>query len=143
MTLETDDFAAGAYFLARQTARVGQKAYLYYFTYPSKGKTAGRGATHSAEIKFLVGDFRRSSWGERNDEDRKLTETVIKYWTRFAATGDPNGPGVPKWPSYDDRTDLCLEFGRTVGSRPVPHSDRYKQIDRSLGARARLAELQP
>jgi para-nitrobenzyl esterase len=60
MTLETDDFAAGAYFLARETAHIGQKAYLYYFTYPSKGKMAGRGATHSAEIKFLQADFRRS-----------------------------------------------------------------------------------
>jgi para-nitrobenzyl esterase len=32
MALETADFAAGAYFLARQTAHIGQKAYLYYFT---------------------------------------------------------------------------------------------------------------
>jgi para-nitrobenzyl esterase len=141
MTLETDDFAAGAYFLARQTAHIGQKAYLYYFTYPSKGKMAGRGATHCAEVKFLLGDFRRSSWGEWNDEDRKLTETVIGYWTRFAATGNPNGPTVPEWPSYDERTDLRLAFGHEVRSRAVPNLEKYKLIERSLGAR--LAELKP
>jgi para-nitrobenzyl esterase len=102
---------------------------------------AGHGATHCAETKFLLGDFRRSSWGQWNNEDRKLTETVIKYWTRFAATGNPNGPSVPEWPSYDDRTDLCLEFGREVRSRLVPNSEKYGLINRSLGAR--LAELQP
>jgi para-nitrobenzyl esterase len=141
MTLETDDFAAGAYFLARETTHIGQKAYLYYFTYPSKGKMAGHGATHCAEVKFLLGDLRKSSWGEWSDEDRKLSETLIKYWTNFASLGNPNGPGIPKWPSYLEGTDLCLEIGKEVRPRHVPHSDKYKVIDSSLGSR--VAALQP
>jgi len=52
-----------------------------------------------------------------DDEDRKLTETGSGYWTRFAATGDPNGPGAPHWPAYDRKTDLCLEIGHVVESR--------------------------
>ena len=76
-----------------------------------------------------------------DDEDRKLTETVSGYWTRFAATGDPNGPGAPHWPAYDRKTDLCLEIGHVVESRPVPHTEKYEVIHRSLGQR--LADLQP
>jgi para-nitrobenzyl esterase len=76
-----------------------------------------------------------------DDEDRKLTETVSGYWTRFAATGDPNGLGAFHWPAYETKTDLCLEIGHVVEPRPVPHTDKYEVIQKSL--QERLAKLQP
>jgi para-nitrobenzyl esterase len=37
------------------------------------------------------------------------------YWTRFAATGDPNAPGAPSWPTYSAAAEQEL-----VLSDPLP-----------------------
>jgi para-nitrobenzyl esterase len=36
-------------------------------------------------------------------EDRKLSEEMMSYWTNFAKTGDPNGPGLPSGRVRQDR----------------------------------------
>jgi para-nitrobenzyl esterase len=51
------------------------------------------------------------------DVDRQLAETMETYWTNFARTGDPNGPGLVTWPSYDSQKDNVLEFGDSVAVR--------------------------
>lgn len=40
LQLQSDTFAYGAYSMAQSMARVGQKAYPYYFTYAETGKRA-------------------------------------------------------------------------------------------------------
>ena len=32
------------------------------------------------------------------------------YWTNFAKTGDPNGQGLPDWPSYNDASPQVLHI---------------------------------
>src|SRR5260370_1125617 len=61
--------------LARDMVRGGQKAWLYYFSYPSKGEYAreGLGAFHGLELAFVGGGFfRKSQWGDPDAEDRRL-----------------------------------------------------------------------
>jgi para-nitrobenzyl esterase len=40
------------------------------------------------------------------------------YWVRFAATGDPNEAGLPRWPQYEGREPRHLDLGETI--RAVP-----------------------
>ena len=62
-------------------------------------------------------------------------EIMGSYWTQFARMGDPNQKGFPVWPAYDPKYDVCLEFGREVKVRPVPHLDKFAVFERSLQAR--------
>ena len=49
-----------------------------------------------------------------DDEDTAMVEVIGGYWTRFAASGDPNGEGAVQWPVYDEASDTHLRLGDPI-----------------------------
>ncbi len=132
--IDTDfDFGFGARLLALDMARIGEPAFLYHFTYVGAGKFAALGAFHSEESMFLSKKY-WTSWIAR-PYDKKLSDAIIGYWVQFAKTGNPNAPGLPTWPVYSPRTDLCQELGQRIGPESVPRSERFEVFQRILTSR--------
>jgi para-nitrobenzyl esterase len=44
----------------------------------------------------------------------RAAEALRRYWVRFAATGEPDPPGLPSWPTYGAAPPRRLEIGDPV-----------------------------
>ncbi|MFD1313324.1 carboxylesterase/lipase family protein [Streptomyces kaempferi] len=54
------------------------------------------GAPHASELPYLFDLGGRPR--DLTAAQRRLADTMIDYWSRFARTADPNGPSSPSWP---------------------------------------------
>jgi para-nitrobenzyl esterase len=78
--------------------------YLYQFEYPDAPfplpTSIMLGAYHSAEVQYVFGK-RAGPGSPFSPVEENLSSTMMGYWTRFAATADPNGAGAVAWPALD------------------------------------------
>jgi carboxylesterase type B len=56
-------------------------------------------------------------------EDRKIADMMSSYWANFAASGDPNGKGLPEWRPIGDERKI-MEVGERTKPIAVAGSDR-------------------
>lgn len=103
--------------IVRNMEKRGSKAWLYYFSHV-RADLLGKmlGAWHGSEIRFVFNSLDRGKT-RVTDKDRYVARIMSACWVRFAATGDPNGPGLPRWPSYTRGQEYYLEFGDRVQSK--------------------------
>jgi para-nitrobenzyl esterase len=88
------------------------------------------GAYHAAEIEYVFGQLDSKAGIPWRPEDRELSELIENYWANFARTGDPNGPGLPKWPVYSADDGWSVMF---LDAPSTSHADdlrdRYLFLD--------------
>jgi para-nitrobenzyl esterase len=96
-----------------QEKRGKSKTYVYYFTHDPTPGPNSRGATHGSEAPFVFQNPGRAMW---TDAEKQLSDTISSYWVNFAATGDPNGKGLPKWPEYRSNHRMVLG-GMVLGDK--------------------------
>jgi para-nitrobenzyl esterase len=86
------------------------------------------GARHAGEIQYVFGTLDSVPNVRWEASDRKLSDAMTTYWTNFARTGDPNGPGLPEWPRYDT-TRRVLHLDETIHDAADPRRPRYEALD--------------
>ncbi|MFG2427446.1 carboxylesterase/lipase family protein [Streptomyces sp. NPDC048590] len=103
------------------TRRVAGTLHTYFWTHRTPAGDGGpRRAGHGSEIDYVFGNT-TAHIGTWTEADREIARVVSAYWANFAATGDPNGHGLPHWPAYSADARTVMELGARC--RPVPVSD--------------------
>jgi para-nitrobenzyl esterase len=55
---------------------------------------------------------------------------MMSYWSNFAKAGDPNGPGLPKWPAYTAKAGYpVMHISTDPHAAPDAHRARYEFLD--------------
>ena len=120
-----------------QAASDGPPVWLYRFAqtppFPAGSPRAGWGASHFAELWYVFDHLDQEPWAW-TASDRRLADMMSSYWVNFAKTGDPNGPGLPRWPAFDStgRRLLVLTGDPTVGR--VANPDQLHAFDATYDA---------
>ena len=96
---------------SRKAALGGAPAYVYLFDWDTPKMGGWPGAMHALEIGFVFDQLANStSMIGEVEPAQPLADLMADAWISFARTGDPNTPGLPEWPAYDDETRSFMRF---------------------------------
>ncbi|MBI4907473.1 MAG: carboxylesterase family protein [Acidobacteria bacterium] len=119
----------------------GKPVYRYMYAHPRPrflqaeppatrpGPSIPRGASHSAEIQYVMGNLdldKRYAW---EPADHKVSEVSQAYFVNFIKTGNPNGPGLPKWPAYKAPGYQRMRLQLNPAVEAEPERGRYTVLD--------------
>ena len=87
-----------------------------------------RGAVHSAEIEYAMGNLDLNKVYAWTPDDYKISKVMQEYFANFIRTGNPNGPGLPEWPEFASRERLIIDASPRQGKMDELRA-RYEFLD--------------
>jgi para-nitrobenzyl esterase len=88
------------------------------------------GARHAGEIEYVFGTLDSVPKVTWTPADRTLSDQMMRYWSNFAKTGDPNGKGLPRWPKYDAAKGTGIQHLDTaITTKGDVNRARYEALD--------------
>jgi para-nitrobenzyl esterase len=93
------------------------------------------GAPHACEIEYCMGNLSLIKEYAWTLDDYKVSKTMQNYFANFIKTGDPNGTGLPEWPSAGPMEKNPPVMIINTESKSVNARDdaRYEFLDKDYG----------
>lgn len=90
-----------------------------------------RGAVHSAEIEYAMGNLSTNKVYDWQPEDYKVSEIMQNYFANFIKSGNPNGPNLPKWPAAGSGGPVqVMHIDVDTRAEPEKGRERYLFLDK-------------
>jgi para-nitrobenzyl esterase len=91
-----------------------------------------RGAVHSAEIEYAMGNLSTNKVFAWTPDDYKVSQLMQDYFANFIKTGNPNGAGLPNWPAVsNDKQVPVMHIDVRTSLKPEQHRERYLFLDQA------------
>lgn len=110
--------------------------FRYYYERPRPATTSqtgnsspAKGAVHSAEIEYAMGNLSTNKVFAWAADDYKVSAILQEYFANFIKTGNPNGKELPKWPATSSGNPVpVMHIGVNSHVAPAAHDDRYQVL---------------
>jgi para-nitrobenzyl esterase len=89
-----------------------------------------KGAVHSAEIEYAMGNLATNKVYAWTPDDYKVSKIMEEYFANFIKTADPNGPGLPTWPTVNSTKTRFMQIDVNTRVEQEQHLERYLFLDR-------------
>jgi para-nitrobenzyl esterase len=83
---------------------------------------------HADDILYLNGEFLMQP--DKYPAESALAEIIQQYWVNFAKTGNPNGKGLPYWPTFDASKPTTMQFSNGASLIMLPNREQIEFVDR-------------
>jgi para-nitrobenzyl esterase len=138
-------FAWPSYAWVNLQSKTGKSAaYAAYLAQPSTTSFSQdprrRGVAHADDIMYLNGQFLTQA--DQYPAEAAVAEILQQYWVNFAKTLNPNGKGLPYWPTFDESKPTTMQFANGASLIMVPNREQIDFVDRYYRAKRQETESQ-
>jgi para-nitrobenzyl esterase len=91
------------------------------------------GAAHASELQYLFNLPSPLPPQPLDSDQQRLSDAMVRYWTRFARTGRPTAPREPRWPRYDPNAFPNGSMLSLVSPSPEIQADTSFRADHKCG----------